>query len=87
MELTLSLCMNCVNAPGCTLRNGHAVHECEEHQVAEFKSLNGFELSERIYSAAIGIEHFSGLCGNCELKDHCMWRDPDTITFHCEHYQ
>lgn len=87
MEMTLSLCVNCENAPGCTLRNGHPVLLCEEHQVAEWKPVqNGFELNQSISNKPVSLEHFKGLCGNCELKDSCTWRNPKTVIFHCEHY-
>ncbi len=88
MEMTLSLCVNCENSAGCTLRNGHPVMQCEEHQVAESTLVrSGFELNHGIRDTPAHLEHFRGLCGNCELRMDCHWRNPETITFHCEHYQ
>lgn len=88
MEMTLSLCVNCENAPGCTLRNGHPVMECEEHLVADKRLVkNGFDLNHTMSNVPVSFEHFKGLCGNCELKADCFWRNPEIITFHCEHYQ
>lgn len=87
METTLSLCANCENAPGCTLRNGHPVLFCEEHQTERWKPIkNGISLNKRVINEPKVIEHFKGLCGNCELKDTCSWRNPGTVVFHCEHY-
>ncbi|WP_417608148.1 hypothetical protein [Owenweeksia hongkongensis] len=79
MELTLSLCTNCDYNTQCTLRNGHAVHTCDEHFASTVESqIKTFHEPE--------LKHFKGLCGNCELKDDCHWRNDDIITFHCEHY-
>ncbi len=87
MEMTLSLCANCVNTPKCTLKNGHPVLQCEEHSVAEWKPVkNELALNKQIKNEPIAIEHFKGLCGTCELKDSCGWRNPNTVVFHCEHY-
>lgn len=79
MELTLSLCTNCDNNTHCSLRNGHDVHTCDEH----FASM--VESQIKNFHEPV-LKHFTGLCGNCELKDDCNWRNDDIITFHCEHY-
>ncbi len=87
MEMTLSLCANCENAPGCTLRNGHPVMQCEEHKVTEWKTVkNGFDLNHRVSRQPIVLKHFKGLCGTCDFKNNCKWVDPATVVFHCEHY-
>lgn len=88
MEMTLSLCMNCDNAPGCTLRNGHPVMQCEQHQVSTWQQpAQRIALDLPHSGNANGLHHFQGLCGNCELSGDCNWKTPDIITFHCEHYQ
>lgn len=79
MEMTISLCSNCVYNHQCTLRNGHEVHTCDEHTVGTAKS-HFKNFNEPV------LEHFKGLCGNCELRDDCQWRNDEIITFHCEHY-
>lgn len=79
MEMTATLCTNCYHKPECTLRNGRAVFSCEEH-------FSTFAEPTFAITEEPALKHFTGLCGNCELKDDCHWRNDDIITFHCEHY-
>lgn len=86
MEMTLSLCTNCIHARTCVLRNGHAVQACEEHEVAQSSSsikIKETFLPEREHP----LKHFKGLCHDCEFAPHCTWKTEDSIVFNCEHYQ
>lgn len=85
MVTSLSLCTNCTHSPGCVLANGHAVMECEEHEVAEVNLIS--EKEAFVPARKNPLKHFRGLCQDCELAPDCVWNSEDSIIFNCEHYQ
>lgn len=89
MNLALSLCSNCAYSPSCHFKNGKTVFECEEYSAEEEQYLYAASYPDLVRKENTGnrLSHFKGLCGNCELRDDCLWRNDDIITFHCEHYQ
>ena len=86
--MNLSLCSNCSSSESCLYKNGHVVIECGEHISPETEHLKiQYPDVPDTESAENKLEHFKGLCGNCELRDDCQWKNDNIITFHCEHYQ
>jgi hypothetical protein len=61
---------------------------CEDHSLTELE-LNGRAVISNEFSEPINIaanKHFAGLCGNCELRNICLWRNESAVVFNCEHF-
>ena len=79
-----SICTNCMHDGDCAFQRNAAapIHFCEEHE-AERK-----QEPVRVMVASIApAQTIPGLCGSCAHVEHCALRDPERITYHCEHYE
>ncbi|MCC6936639.1 MAG: hypothetical protein IT226_00320 [Flavobacteriales bacterium] len=79
-----SICINCVHDGNCAFQYTAAtpILSCEEHEV-ERKQEPARILVPSIAPAPV----IPGLCGSCVHAEQCALRDPERITYHCEHYE
>ncbi|MFT3886362.1 MAG: hypothetical protein QM724_13315 [Flavobacteriales bacterium] len=82
-----SLCINCLNAPGCVQREAARgqVQYCDLHVVADGPR-------PRMTAAAWqeqGPPHAAliGLCSTCDHAFSCVLRKPGHMVTHCQHYE
>ncbi len=80
---TSSVCMNCVHAGDCVLRE-HAtgpILQCEEYYLKP--ETNAASSST---AAEAEIIEYKGLCSDCKHRSECHLSGTESGVWHCEHY-
>ena len=79
-----TICTGCVHDGNCTFQSNSIspILLCEERE--EERTLEPTHLMKAIKTVVPSVP---GICGSCIHAEHCALRDPERITYHCEHYE
>ena len=82
-----SICYTCNKTSSCIyLRNATSIiNHCEEFETEPCKKNIGetnhfHEVPENDY------DNYTGICKNCENRNNCMYRNNESVVWHCEEY-
>ncbi|MBL0127927.1 MAG: hypothetical protein IPP83_10825 [Flavobacteriales bacterium] len=80
-----SICTDCVHDGNCVFQRSSCtpILFCEEHEVERKQE----EPVRATMVNGVRTPVVPGLCGSCIHIEHCALRDPERITYHCEHYE
>ena len=79
-----SICKGCVHDGDCVFQRSSAtpIMFCEEREVER-----KLEPVRVMVASVVRIPDVPGLCGSCVHVENCALRNPEHITYHCEHYE
>ena len=79
-----TICTGCIHDGDCVFQRNSAtpILFCEEREVErKLEPVRAFA-TNGIHASVI-----PGLCGSCVHAENCALRDPERITYHCEHFE